>query len=387
MTEASKALSHPADKGKLPLVEANPITLAELNPIDINKTIEVRVYRKWIAKNVKTQVASKFYAILLDREGNAIQANMNLNDTDYFDQLLQLNIAYRISRFMCTKTKLWDRTLPNNTTLVFGKYTSVIPISNADFPEHHFNFIAYNEVDERTDVSGAPLTEKIGMNEYVKLQKPVIIAVSSAWASKRFGEANYILSVYADLIDPTPAWEIQRERCSSQIDKQMRNCHTIESLLSVNPQHYQAIIEDGTATATLTCFSLEAHTFVPDCNTVLTSAEDKDTYHVPVALKQAECQTYIFHYSFGRKARPGYPNFTLDVVLKATAPPLLALPSVETTSSPTAEVLELPFSSEKSTPDTKEPSPSTKDNVEEKTDNPGGKKKPVKRTLFQEADT
>ncbi|GJT88701.1 DNA helicase [Tanacetum coccineum] len=40
MTEASKALSHPADKGKLPLVEANPITLAELNPIDINKTIE-----------------------------------------------------------------------------------------------------------------------------------------------------------------------------------------------------------------------------------------------------------------------------------------------------------------------------------------------------------
>ncbi|GKE46943.1 hypothetical protein Tco_1478201 [Tanacetum coccineum] len=138
-------------------------------------------------------------------------------------------------------------------------------------------------------------------------------------------EANYILSVYADLIDPTPALEIQRERCSSQLDEQMRNRHKIESLLSVNPQHYQA--------------------------------------------------------------RLGYPNFTLDVVLKATAPPLLALPSAETTTSSTAEVLELPSSSEKSTPDTKEPSPSTKDNVEEQTDNPGGKKKPVKRTLFQEADT
>ncbi|GJV02440.1 hypothetical protein Tco_1336009, partial [Tanacetum coccineum] len=96
---------------------------------------------------------------------------------------------------------------------------------------------------------------------------------------------------------------------------------------------FKAIIDDGTATATLICFSPEAHTFVPDCNTVLTSTEDKDTY------------------------QPSYLSPRTHSVI------------------------------EKSTPDTKEPSPSTKDNVEEKTDNPGGKKKPVKRTLFQEADT
>ncbi|GKD26146.1 DNA helicase, partial [Tanacetum coccineum] len=91
-------------------------------------------------------------------------------------------------------------------------------------------------------------------------QKPVIIAVSSAWANKRYGvlqlsstsathfylnpnipEVHYILSVYANFINPTPALEIQREACSSQIDEQMRNCHTIESLLSVNPQHYEQI--------------------------------------------------------------------------------------------------------------------------------------------------
>ncbi|GJS70163.1 DNA helicase [Tanacetum coccineum] len=223
MTEANKTLSHPADKGKLPLVEANPISLAQLNPTDVNKTIEAR--------------------------GNAIQANMNLSDTDYFDQQLQLNNAYRISRFMCTKTKLWDRTLPNNTTLLFGKYTSIIPISNAGFPDHHFNFIAYNEVDERANVTGAPLTNYIGciyrisnplitgeatrtrrtrriidiqnlekfcMNEYATLQKPVIIAALQLSATSathyylnpNIPEANYILSVYADLIDPTPALEI-----------------------------------------------------------------------------------------------------------------------------------------------------------------------------------
>ncbi|GKA36784.1 retrovirus-related pol polyprotein from transposon TNT 1-94 [Tanacetum coccineum] len=231
------------------------------------------------------------------------------------------------------------------------------------------------------------MAEKFDMNEYVKLEKHVIIVVSSAWATKIFGEANHILNVYADLIDPTPALEIQREPCTSQLDEQMRNRHTIETLLSVNPQQYQqirftteatlleitapngwycfkAVIDDGTATTTITCFIPEAHTFVPDCNTVVTSAEDKDTYHVPVALKQAE-----------------------DAVLNATAPPLLALPSAETTTSHAAEVLEQPSSSNKITPDTEEPSPSTKDNVEEQIDNPEGKKKTVKRSLFQQADT
>ncbi|GJZ62734.1 DNA helicase [Tanacetum coccineum] len=300
------------------------------------------------------------------------------------------------------------------------------------------------------------------MNKYATLQKPVIIAVSSAWANKRYGvlqlsstsathfylnpnipEVHYILSVYANFINPTPALEIQREACSSQIDEQMRNRHTIESLLSVNPQHYEqinfttqatllevtapngwyyrkcnacnikvsensdislcpnhgpqptpnyrycfkAVIDDGTATATLTCFSPEAHTFVPDCNMLLASTEDKDTHHVPLALKQAEGQTYIFQYRFGKKARPGYPNFTLTAVLKNTAPPLLALPSAETAASPPAEVLELPSNSKKDTPDTEEPSASTKDTAKDEAHNSEAKKEPLKRPLFQETNT
>ncbi|GKC21789.1 DNA helicase, partial [Tanacetum coccineum] len=247
-------------------------------------------------------------------KGNAIQANMNLNDINQFDELLQLNNTYRISRFRCMKTQSWDRTLPNNTTLLFGKYTSIIPISNADFPEHHFNFIAYNEVAKRATVSGAPLTggatssrrtrriidiqnldgmnlpfliwgemaDKFDMDEYENLQKPVIMAVSSAWANKRYG---------------------------------------------------------------------------------------------------VEGQTYIFQYRFGKKARSGYPNFTLDAVLKSTGPALLALPSTETIASPAAEVMDVPTSSNTSASDTK------KDNMKDQTDNPEGKKTSVKRGLFQETET
>ncbi|GJS85835.1 DNA helicase [Tanacetum coccineum] len=234
MTEAKDPAMAPVDKGKLPLIEANTVSIADIKPTETNQTIDVRVYRKWVAKNVKTHVASNFCAILLDRKGDAIQANMDLTDLDNFNRQLQLNNAYRISCFKCEPIKIWDRTLPNNTTLLFGKYTSIIPISNTNFPEHYFNFVAYNEVNERADIPGAPLIDYIGciyrisdpirsgdatrarrtrriidiqnldginlpfliwgdeaenfdMNQYEKMEKPVIIALSSAWATKRYG--------------------------------------------------------------------------------------------------------------------------------------------------------------------------------------------------------
>ncbi|GJV25655.1 DNA helicase [Tanacetum coccineum] len=197
------------------------------------------------------------------------------------------------------------------------------------FPEHHFNFIAYNEVADRANVSGAPLTDKFDMDEYEKLQKPVIIAVSSAWANKRYGElqlsatsathyylnpniqeVDYILSVYKDLINPTPALEIQKDPGHPTIERtKMDKWELVIQLIAYIKRQPSALtVDDGTATTTITCFSPEAHTFVPDCNTMVTSVEDKDT--------------------------PGYPNFNLDAVLNSTGPTLLALPSTETTASP-----------------------------------------------------
>ncbi|GKC41691.1 DNA helicase, partial [Tanacetum coccineum] len=201
-----------ANKGKLILFEEENINLKDIRPTHAKKTIEVRVYRG-IARN-----------------RNAIQANMDLKDTDYFDQLLQLNNAYRISRFTCTRTKKWQQILDNKTMLSFGKYTSIEPIPNGCFPEH-YKFITCNEVQDRADATDAPLTgcihrisdpiiigdatrsrktrriidiqnldglnlpfliwdemaEKFDMNEYAKMPKPVVIAISSTWATTKYG--------------------------------------------------------------------------------------------------------------------------------------------------------------------------------------------------------
>nr|GEX11953.1 hypothetical protein [Tanacetum cinerariifolium] len=271
MTETSEQPSKAADKGKIMLIKNEVINLRDIRPTHIKKTIEVRVYQKWIGRNVRTKEPSNFcWQRYTSKHGSK---------------------RYRIP-------------------LNFGKYTSIQPIPNDDFPEHYFNFIAYNEVQSKADVSGATLTEpvtqpesrvtrriieiqnldvnlpfvifndmakKIDMDAYAQMPKPVVIAVTSTWVTTRYG----------DFINRTDALEIQSQPRRTDEEEIMRNRYSIESLLSVNPQHYQS-----STMATITCFSPEAHTFVPDCNEVVNAAANKDNRDVPNALKQVENTTY-----------------------------------------------------------------------------------------------
>ncbi|GKE60751.1 hypothetical protein Tco_1511118 [Tanacetum coccineum] len=65
---------------------------------------------------------------------------------------------------------------------------------------------------------------------------------------------------------------------------------------------------------------------------VVNNIEDKDPYHLPDALKQLEDTTHIFQYHFGKGARPGQPDFRIDIVFKPLVPPSLALPTLEMTT-------------------------------------------------------
>ncbi|GJX63672.1 hypothetical protein Tco_0296572, partial [Tanacetum coccineum] len=123
---------------------------------------------------------------------------------------------------------------------------------------------------------------------------------------------------------------------------------------------FRIIIHDGTGATTLTCFSPEAHTFVPDCNEVVNAIENKDTRHIPVALKQFENATYIFQYHFGKGARAGNPDFTLDAAFKPSSQPLLGLPAPESATSPPQEIMEETSSAITPTASEIEPCPSTK---------------------------
>ncbi|GKB08778.1 DNA helicase [Tanacetum coccineum] len=108
-------------------------TIAQLNPNSTKKTLEAKVYRKWVAKSPPEMNPYAYYCIFLDQEGNAIQANMALKDTDYFDAKLQMGMAYRISNFSCEATSRYQQTLENETSMRFVRYTN---FDSEAYPRH-----------------------------------------------------------------------------------------------------------------------------------------------------------------------------------------------------------------------------------------------------------
>ncbi|PWA52273.1 hypothetical protein CTI12_AA448170 [Artemisia annua] len=132
--------------------------LTELSPADNSKFIEVRVYRKWTAVKIPGFTPISFSCILLDKKGSAIQANADLKEKARFEHELQINSVYKIQGFGFEKADGWGKTLDNDFTLSFGKYTQIQQLSDTDFPYHYFNFAAFNELNARLEKKNPILT-------------------------------------------------------------------------------------------------------------------------------------------------------------------------------------------------------------------------------------
>ncbi|GJW69451.1 hypothetical protein Tco_0123875 [Tanacetum coccineum] len=78
-------------------------SIGQLKSGDRNKILEV-LYRRWIARNVPMPTPIGYCGIWLDGEGNAIQANMNVSDIEYFSQNLEV-AKQQVRGNMLLKTK------------------------------------------------------------------------------------------------------------------------------------------------------------------------------------------------------------------------------------------------------------------------------------------
>lgn len=74
---------------------------------------------------------------------------MLANDVNYFKTFLFPGKTYRISRFTCIDTENWQQTLENKTSLKFTRFTKFDTIEDIGFPEHYFDFVAYNQLAYR----------------------------------------------------------------------------------------------------------------------------------------------------------------------------------------------------------------------------------------------
>ncbi|GJR49264.1 hypothetical protein Tco_1399785 [Tanacetum coccineum] len=132
--------------------------------VEIRIGFSIRMELSTIAQLTKTSNNK-----ILEAKGNAIQANMNLKDLDYFNPKLQIGTAYRISIFICEATRNYQQTLENKTSLRFRKYTTFDTIPETMFPNHYFEFISYNQLesklpkpDENNEMHYPVLTNYIG---------------------------------------------------------------------------------------------------------------------------------------------------------------------------------------------------------------------------------
>ncbi|GKD65393.1 DNA helicase [Tanacetum coccineum] len=57
---------------------------------------------------------------------------------------------------------------------------------------------------------------------------------------------------------------------------------------------FRAIVNDGSATMSIPCFSDQANTLTRDCKEVLEEIADKDPYTLPPSLKELEGITHTF---------------------------------------------------------------------------------------------
>ncbi|GJZ64077.1 DNA helicase [Tanacetum coccineum] len=105
---------------------------------------------------------------------------------------------------------------------------------------------------------------------------------------------------------------------------------------TINNKSIQVIVNDGTTTTPITCFSDQTNTLTRDVNEVLAELAYKDPYTLPPSLKQLEGTTHTFQFHFDTMVTARRPDLVLDKVFPnptlALPPPVLA----ETSSPQTA---------------------------------------------------
>ncbi|GJT08692.1 nucleic acid-binding, OB-fold protein [Tanacetum coccineum] len=156
---------------KVQFITMSAATIASLIIGQENCILEAKVYRRWISKSILEMKALAYCCILIDRGNNAIQATMDINNIDYFSQLLKPHAAYRISNFICERTKPYQQTLENQITLRFGKIIVFEPLPGKEFEflDHQYELIPYHQLplrfpyrDENSKLIYLILTDYLG---------------------------------------------------------------------------------------------------------------------------------------------------------------------------------------------------------------------------------
>ncbi|PWA48229.1 Replication protein A 70 kDa DNA-binding subunit B [Artemisia annua] len=341
--------------------------LTELSPADNIKYIQVRVYRKWTGVKVPGFTPTNFSCILLDKKGSAVQANADLKEKDRFDRDLQINNVYKIQGFGFERTDSWGKTLDNDFTLTFGKYTQIDQLTDTDYPYHYFNFAAFNELNARLEKKNPILTGQIQLSA---------TSATRYYFNPDVQETSELLAAYNKANASGPHLQVQTERLTSWDQEKTRNRVPLGTLLQIDPKtqqrvlftqeatvlqidtghhwYYQKcdecggkltygylhgqchqygtkpnpenrmVITDGTGNALMSCFTPQTDGLIKDVNALLNEVENKDPAITPPAILALQNTRHVFQFQFATPTTKGPPTFILKKIMDN---PPMALPA------------------------------------------------------------
>ncbi|PWA62212.1 hypothetical protein CTI12_AA191960 [Artemisia annua] len=333
-----------------------PIALSfirDLKSGDTGKVIELKVYRVWASRNPPDTTETGYRAILLDRHGDAIQANMDADDIHHFRPILIPGQAFRISDFECTPTDKWQRTLENPTSLSFTRPTKIDTIPAESFPNHYFHFTFYNQLPTKvwdprdkgikdypvlTDYIGCYITsgdaenignpttnqsrirkveiqnlnrisieftlwdglaDKFEKEEIEQLERPIIIVVSSCRVSKFLKRVN--------------------KNNKKTVSHSSNFSSTNQQATGYN---FRATVTDGTSSATFIFFTPKADDFIGvNCGDLVASNKGLERGHFPTEIEAIVGTNHTFQFHYNTTSNPGVTEFVMDEVFGITDKP------------------------------------------------------------------
>ncbi|KAI3728036.1 hypothetical protein L6452_16663 [Arctium lappa] len=130
---------------------------ADLKPGDGDQPIDIKVLRSWTPYGKRNECCF----LLIDKQGNPIQAYANSNDKSHFQTPIKVGSCYRVTNFICEKSRTYMVIVPHKTSIRVGKAARFEEIPDTGFPLHYFNFSPYDQLSNKTNKHEI-LTDYIG---------------------------------------------------------------------------------------------------------------------------------------------------------------------------------------------------------------------------------
>ncbi|PWA88437.1 hypothetical protein CTI12_AA090780 [Artemisia annua] len=368
--------------GRMALVSATLSCIRDLTPGDTGKILELKVYRVWASRNPPDTTETGYRAILLDRHGDAIQANMDADDIHHFKPLLITGKAIRVSDFECTPTDKWQRTLENPTSLSFKKLTRIDEIPADSFPNHYFHFTSYNQLPTKvwdprdkgikdypilTGSSahilllpceagnvGNPTTNqsrlrkveiqnlKYRLNDTEQEQQKNRIPFQELYKHKAASYKGVRFTCEATItkVNTSRGWYYTSCCvCISKVTYEDGNykCKTHGVIPAPN---YRATLTDGATSATFIFFTPKADDFLGiNCGDLVASNKNSQQSHFPNEIQAIVGTTHTFQFHYNTTSNPGVTEFVVDEVFGITDKPKeIASDMPKALPAPTAEL-------------------------------------------------